>query len=252
MTHHKSILLLFLAGSLVLSISAQNKPKETAQPVTYRSQFFPVSPLSDWSVGVWGGMTQNEHVINTAYATDMKYTPANGDAYGVDVRYNLKGWLSFSAEPSLVQKNYRMDRDGRGISFLYTDYVNNYLSIPLSVQISIGSAVRLYGIGGAYVGYWLSGHRSGQSLSVTYLLNGDEESTFFDQPYEFSSERDNRFDAGLLYGAGLRATISKKYELFVEYRTCYGLTDVQKAYMEQLNPRYNTTTILLFGASYCL
>ena len=107
-----------------------------------------------------------------------------------------------------------------------------------------------WGNDGGYGGWWLSGRREGQSLSVSYLITGNQDDTFFDEEYKFNDSRDNRFDAGIVYGFAAQCTIAKKVELSAEMRWYYGLTDVQKNYMTNLNPRYNTTRVIQFGAAY--
>ena len=219
---------------------------------TFRGSLLPDSAASRWSVGLFGGTTKNHHIINTLYATDMKYTDLGGFTAGATASWHLKGWFSLRADVSLVQKNYRMDRDNRYLPFAYTESTNNYLSVPLTAVFSLGRTFRVCGIVGAYAGYWLSGHREGQSLSVTYLVTNKQEYTHFDEAYTFNSVRDNRFDAGLVFGGALRCTLFKKLDLSAELRWYYGLTDVQKQYMTNLNPRYNTTRSLQFGLSYWL
>lgn len=217
---------------------------------TFRGSVLPDTAVSRWSAGAFGGITNNHHVINTLYANDMKYTDLGGYTAGITASYHLKGWFSLRADVSMVQKNYRLDRDNRFLPFAYTESTNNYLSVPVTAVLSLGRTFRLCGVAGAYVGYWLSGHRQGQSLSVTYLVTNNQEYTHFDEAYTFNSTRDNRFDAGLVYGFALRCTIAKKLDLSAELRWYYGLTDVQKQYMSRLNPRYNTTRSLQFGLSY--
>lgn len=217
---------------------------------TFRGSMLPDTALTRWSVGLFGGMTKNHHVINTLYATDMKYTDLGGSTAGVTASFHLKGWFSLRTDLALVQKNYRLDRDNRHLPFAFTESTNNYLSVPVTAVISLGRTFRVCGIVGAYAGYWLSGHREGQSLSVTYLVTGNQEDTFFDEDYSFNDVRDNRFDAGLVYGAALRCALFKKIDLSAELHWYYGLTDVQKNYQRNLNPRYNTTRALQFGISY--
>lgn len=219
---------------------------------TFRGSLLPDTAVSRWSVGVFGGITSNHHVIDVLYATDMKYTDLGGYSAGATVSCHPKGWLSLRADVAMVQKNYRMDRDNRYLPFVYTESSNTYLSLPVTAVLSLGRTFRVCGVVGGYVGYWLSGRREGQSLSVTYLTTGNQDDTFFDEEYVFNDVRDNRFEAGIVFGAALRCTVAKKLDLCAELRWYYGLTDVQKNYQQNLNPRYNTTRSLQFGVSYWL
>jgi len=45
---------------------------------------------------------------------------------------------------------------------------------------------------------------------------------------------------------------AKKIDVSVDMHWYYGLTDVQKNYMTNLNPRYNTTRAIQVGISYWL
>lgn len=217
---------------------------------TFPHNLFPQKAPSLLSVGVFAGPDNNHHVIDIAYATDMKYTDLSGFTAGVGVGYHPTGWFSLRADVAMVQKNCRLDRDNRHLPFVYTESTNNYLSVPVFAKLSLGRTFKMSGIFGGYVGYWLSGHREGQSLSVTYLISGNQDDTFFDEDYTFNDTRDNRFDAGLVYGFAASCTIVKKIELSAEMRWYYGLTDVQKNYMSNLNPRYNTTRAIQFGVAY--
>lgn len=213
---------------------------------------FPDKAISPCSIGIFAGSNSNTHVVGTAYASDMKYTPASGLTAGINAAYHITGWFSLSADFALVQKNYRLDRDNPSLSFVYTDATNNYLSLPVMAVISVGRTFRVVAFAGGYVGYWLSGHRSGQSLSVSYFITRNQDDTFFDEDYEFNEQRDNRFDSGIVYGAGMRCAIARKIDLSADVRWYYGLTDIQKSYMTNMNPRYNTTRTIQFGVAYWL
>ena len=219
---------------------------------TFRSTMFPSEAVSRFSVGLFGGVDNNTHVVNVGYATDMKYTSMGGTTAGIAAVWHPTGWFALRADAAWVQKNYRLDRDSYYVSFVYTESTNNYLSVPIAAEISFGRTFRLVTRLGVYAGYWLSGQRVGQNLSVSYLISGDESYTYFDEEYSFDDERDNRFDAGLDFGVGLRLAIAKKIDLSVDLHWYYGLTDVQKNYMTNLNPRYNTTRALQFGVAYWL
>ena len=219
---------------------------------TFRNTVFPTDPISRWSVGVFGGSDKNHHIVNVQYATDMKYTDMGGYSAGLSASYHLNGWFSLRGDVALVQKNHRLDRDNRYLPFVYTESTNNYLSVPVTAVVSMGRTFRVCGFFGGYAGYWLSGHREGQSLSVTYLVTNDQTDTFFDEDYTFNDVRDNRFDAGLVFGVAARCALLRKVDISAELRWYYGMTDVQKNYMTNLNPRYNTTRTLQFGIAYWL
>ena len=238
--------LLVLLFAATLFGQNQSKPNDG----TVGARLFPPNAVSDWSIGFYAGTTENHLEIDVSYATDMKYSDADGVLYGLFGEYHLTGWFSFRGEMDFVQKNYRMDRSHKYLYFVYTEATNNYLSVPVMAVLSLGRSFRVSGFVGAYAGYWLSGHREGQSLSVSYLISGNMDDTYFSDGYSFNKQRDNRFDAGLVYGFGIRYAIARKLDLTAEMRYLYGLTDMQKAYMTDLNPRYNTTKTLQIGVGY--
>ena len=244
------ISLLFMCAAV--AVMAQGQAPSPQADDTFPGSLFPKQPFATWSFGVFAGPAKNHHVIDVAYATDMKYTDGKGTAFGLSGEYHPTGWFSLRSGLAFVPKNYRMDRDNRFMPFVYTDATNNYLSIPVEAIISVGRTFRLYGFFGGYAGYWLSGHRAGQSLSVSYLFSEDEETTSFDEDYVFNKDRDNRFDAGFSYGVGIRCSIVKKIDLSTELHMYYSTTDIQKQYMSNLNPRYNTTRVFQFGIAYWL
>ncbi len=242
--------LLTLLLLLPVASVAWAQSKDGSDESTFPGNLFPKKIYSQWSLGVFAGPASNHHVIDVAYATDMKYTDKSGYSVGVGASFHPTGWLALRADVAMVQKNYRLDRDNRFLPFVYTESTNNYLSVPVVAVLSAGRNFRVSGIVGGYAGWWLSGRREGQSLSVSYLITGNQADTFFDEEYKFNDSRDNRFDAGIVYGFAAQCTIVKKVELSAEMRWYYGLTDVQKNYMTNLNPRYNTTRVIQFGAAY--
>ena len=244
-----------LALFALLLVAGEAFGQDVEAPVdenAFPHNVFPKKAPSHLSVGLFGGFDNNHHVIDVAYATDMKYTDLSGFTAGLALGYHPTGWFALRDDVAMVQKNDRLDRDNRYLPFVYTESTNNYLSVPVVAELSIGRTFRVVGIIGGYAGYWLSGHREGQSLSVTYLVTNNQEDTFFDEDYQFNDTRDNRFDAGLVYGFSARCTIVKKIDLSAEIRWYYGLTDIHKKYMSNLNPRYNTTRAIQFGIAYWL
>ena len=206
-----------------------------------------------YAFGIAGGWVENTPVITMPnYADDMKYLKNSGYTFGVTAKYNIKDWLAARADLLWVQKNYKMNRTANNnASILNSDYTNNYLSVPVMAQVQFGYAFKVFAYFGGYVGYWMSGKRSGQTYSMDYLLYGSEESTkYSDETWEFDSRRDNRFDAGLVYGLGISLNVYDKIVVSAEGRYYYGLTDVQKNYMENLVPHYNTTLAIQAGVSY--
>lgn len=235
---------------LILTLLVLGAVSSHAQSDTSSKKSIPIR----WSLGICGGWAQNHHVIDMAYQTDIQYDKtASGYTAGLQSYCHFSNWFALRADLVWVQKNYNMTHNINYYSIrenVSTQTTNDYLSVPLVAVFSVGKAFRLQAFGGGYVGYWLRSHRKGQSYSMTYSMYDEKESNTFDEDMEFSQVRDNRFDAGLTWGAGLSGVIAKKIEIGAEIRWYYGLTDIQKQYMKNLNPRYNTTMVIQGGVGY--
>lgn len=218
-----------------------------------------------WTLGVLGGYDRNYHQIDMSYMKDMKYDKyAQGMTFGVQTAYNPWKWLAIRADVVLIDKNYHMDhvsqRQYQADIITQTTTENRYINVPLMLDLSIGRTVRLHVFGGGYVGYWLSSRRFGTSYSMTYMIyqSGDPydetvlASNNFDEKVPFNETRDNRLDAGFVYGAGLSVKAWKELTINAEARWYYGVLDIQNDYMRNLNPRYNTTFALQGGIAWSL
>lgn len=241
----KKTLALFIMSTFVASLAM-------AQNDAVGSRLAPKQAVAPFQIGLFGGQSSNELDIDVVYAKDMRYSKATGYAAGVTATYCPKGWFSLHSGIEMVQKNWRMDRQQRSVKDVYTDATNNYLQLPITAELSVGRTFRVCGFFGGYVGYWLSGHRQGRSLSVTYLITQDVNDMDFSQDYSFNSKKDNRFEAGLKYGLALRCSIAKKADLSMELSWYYGLTNLQKSYMDNIYSRYNDTRTISFGVAYWL
>ena len=202
-------------------------------------------------VGVEAGANRNYLVTNTADKPFFDYQPSYGYSIGLPVRYQFASlpWFGgIQAIPSLVQKNYRMQRTGY-YSEMYQQNDNNYLELPLMAQFRFGGHFgkqqSLYGMLnlGGFGGYWLNGHVSGTTLSPMDLENYQS----FDESYTFNTTKDNRFEWGGLAGVGLQYMPNKKYMVSLEARYQPAFSDQQKAYSENQTPRYNDTYSILLG-----
>ena len=237
--------LLFACGCL----TAQGKgaAAATADGDTVAVPTFPC-----WSVGAGIGLNLNIPDVEMAYMTDAVYDPAFGLGGSLDVAYRPFTWLAVHSGIHFIPKNY---------TYLHTATVGdqtgavgvnsttcNYLDVPLMADLSIGRKVKWHLFFGGYIGFWLNGKRSGATIP---LLNSDNDASF-SEDYVFNSTRDNRFDAGVIFGTGLSIACSRVVDINIGFLNLYGVTDVQKNYMMQLNPHYNTTIVLQAGVSFNL
>lgn len=204
-----------------------------------------------FSFGITAGMDRNYHVVDMSYMSDMKYDKyRTGTVFGVKLGYAPLKWLSLNIGAVMIQKNYHMDHVFKYYNIFYslpTTTTNEYINVPLDVKLSIGRMIKIHAFGGIYGGYWLKSHRKG----VTYSFSNDRECSF-DEDVEFNDKRDNRIDMGFTWGAGISGKIINRIEVGAELRWFYGIEDIQKPYMTNLNHRYNTTMAIQAVVGYWL
>lgn len=237
------IVLLTMASCVIAQPSESNR-------TTVSSNSPEIAQCSKWTFGLQAGATLNSPAAGSAY-TNISYDPFVGISYGLSVRYTPFKWLAVRTGINRIAKNYFFSRNNimgiEGASY-GTMVRNTFFDVPLMADLSIGKKVRYHLFLGAYVGFWGKSAMEGEAIPVE---NVGEVSRFNEQ-YTFNSIRDNRFDAGLNYGLGISIPCSQRIGIDVDMLWYYGLTDLQKPYMTQLNPIYNTTFLLQVAATYKL
>ena len=220
---------------------------------------FNLSGNAQWKAGVTVGGSCNTLETSSGYFYDRTYHAAGGYAFGAVVQREFKDWLAVGGEVNLLQKNYKMERSGF-FKALQEQVKNTYLDVPVYAQFSFGGK-RLRGFVnlGMYTGVWLGSRRKGKTYSWFSESSSDNiqgiedffELYAYNEKVSFDSRRDNRFDWGMLAGAGLRYRVAGRWELAAECRYYRGLGDLQKDYMKGQIPRYNDTFAFTVGVMYC-
>ncbi len=204
-----------------------------------------------FSIGITAGIDRNYHSVDMVYMSDMKFDKfRTGSVYGFRIGYAPLKWLSINTGAVLIQKNYHMDHVFEYYNLRYslnTTMTNDYVNVPLELKLSVGRVVQIHAFGGVFGGYWLRGHRKGNTYSFS-----NERYFDVDEDWEFNDKRDNRIEKGFTWGAGLSGKIIDRIEVGAEIRWYYSITDIQKPYMQNLNPRYNTAFAIQGGLSYWL
>ena len=203
------------------------------------------NPDKGWGIGISAGYAYNMLSIPDAYDYDRHYSAGDGFYVAIPVKYNFNDWFALSGELAAVSKNYSSYRSMQMMAYPWEKVENYYLSVPVYAQFSFGGKkLRGFVNAGIYAGAWLYSHRQGESLgpfdSVLYP---------YDEAVPFDSRRDNRFDAGLLAGLGLKYRAASCVEIFAEGRYMYALTDMQKQYRGHI-PRYSNTMVVQAGAVF--
>ncbi|MDR1975188.1 MAG: PorT family protein [Bacteroidales bacterium] len=204
------------------------------------------------------GFTYNTLTYTTGYRAFSKYSGGVGLTAGVPFQYKFFEWLSLYAEPSYISKSYSFERTDPNVNYTERNWTNHYVQLPIAVQFSFGSE-RLRGFVnlGEFTGFWAASHIKGVEQEATTNSSSWETLQGRGMPYsysenvQFDKERDNRFEAGVWAGLGLRYEIP--FCMFVwEARYYYSITDMQKDYMINQSPRYNNTLTFQFSVLFNL
>ena len=217
--------------------------------MTKRQMFFAWAMMlsltvhAQWRVGVTTGADYNVFSMDKQYQTDWQTNGRWGFTIGVTGQYNFMDWLGIRADLNWTQKNYRRQRDRVPVDY---KYYNDYLQLPVMASLSVGGKkLRGFVNLGVYGGYWLSCHREG------YDMNSFLGKTYsFSEKVEFDSDRDQRWDCGLVGGVGMEYHFANHWAAQVEVRYYYSTTSVQKQYMRIKDYRYNATTAIQAGVNY--
>jgi len=256
--------LIFALASITFlnSLIAQNASSfsnkvflDTIKPANGKSPDF----MNRISVGVDVGYDQNYLLTNISNLSFTTIKPLNGYSIGIPFLYKLNSWMSLSTNPSITQKNYKIERTGfyQGI---HENFTNSYIQLPIYGHFIFGDKKMkgFLNLGG-YGAYWawakIAGTESNilnpssavYSNSNPLSLLAENEPFNYSQRYQFNKIRDNRLEFGWLLGIGLSYEFTKRYVIFMEGRFTQSITDQQKKYIINQVPRYNQTYNLSIG-----
>ena len=206
----------------------------------------------DVSVGIEGGYTHNFLNTSTGYRAFTSYNDRGGFLIGVPVLVPLNEYLAVGSGLRYIQKNYQYARDFSDGHPAYSDYTNGFLQLPVFADFSTEIAVfQVFFDLGVTLGFWLHSNRQGvlRGSSTYPYAPGYVQMERFNERVPFDSTRDNRFDAALFAGIGVRYAFSF-FTPFISARYHYGLTDLQKKYMKEQVPQYNNTITVHIGVLY--
>jgi hypothetical protein len=233
---------------------------------SFTSWFSVRFPAHPWYIGAYGGYTHNTLYMGGAENARLykSYSPGSGWTAGIFGRYQLFNWLGFQAGASWITKAYSWERTGAYANFPDCNaFTNSFVDFPLLINLSVrvpntGSdddGLRAFINGGGWLGVWVlsieKGKISNRSNYQSYLTHPEviRETLVdsFNGRRSFDTQRDNRFDGGLIIGAGLQYDI-KYVSIFAEWRYEYSLTDMAKNYeKEAYVPNMNDTWTLRAG-----
>jgi hypothetical protein len=202
-------------------------------------------------IGIVGGYAYNTLYTSTGYRTLTQYEAGHGFTLGLTARWAFFDWLSVQAELSYIQKNYSQIRTGL-LSRTHYTITNSFVEFPIFANLNwrVYQQLSLFANLGAYLGVWANSHTKGTINEMTENVFAPQTYYYsYDEDVPFDTRRDNRFDAGLLAGLGVKYDF-KPFCVYVEGRFNYGLTDLQKDYMKNKVPRINDTVTVQAGIQF--
>lgn len=215
----------------------------------------PFKSRAQFAAGIETGLSDNYLNTNISNRSYTAIRSGAGFMAGIPLHWKLKSWLFAEAVPEMLRKNYTIHRTDSLVG-IYESFTNTYIQLPLSVGVSYGKCLKVFGNAGVYMGYWLSGSVKGSipdifSSSTNTNTDGQSSESFklvpYHQKYFFNPKRDNRVELGWMVGLGMQYQLNLRYSLFIKGSYYQSLTDQQKAYMVQQMPQHNQTIIFSIG-----
>ena len=201
---------------------------------------------AQFGIGLKGGLDFNSVTRSNAGRVDETYHAKNGADYGIILSYQINDWFAMRANVEMLSRSHTMKRNLNAVKDIYTDYNNQYLTVPVMADFTFGGAkVRGHFIMGGYVSYWMLANVSGNTFDLYDKIMP------FDEKMEFN-EYHNRVVAGVVAGPGLSCDLSDNISLEVDALFYYDLMSYMKISKVSPQPRYNNTASLTLGVIYKL
>lgn len=197
-------------------------------------------------IGLKGGLDFNSVTRSNSGRIDETYHSKNGLDYGLVLSYQINEWFAMRANVEMLSRSHTMKRNLNAVKGIYTDYNNQYLTVPVMADFTFGGTkVRGHFIMGGYVSYWMSANVSGNTFDIY------DDIIPFDEKMEFN-EYHNRVVAGVVAGPGLSCDLSDNITLELDALLYYDLMSYMKISKVSPDPRYNNTASLTLGVIYKL
>lgn len=201
---------------------------------------------AQFGIGLKGGLDFNSITRSNSGRIDETYHAKNGVDYGLVLSYQINEWFAMRANVEMLSRSHTMKRNLNDVKDIYTDYNNQYLTVPVMADFTFGGAkVRGHFMMGGYVSYWMSANVSGNTFDIYDKIIP------FDEKMEFN-EFHNRLVAGLVAGPGLSVGLSDNISLELDALLYYDLMSYMKISKVSPDPRYNNTASLTLGVIYKL
>ncbi|MCQ2261409.1 MAG: PorT family protein [Bacteroidales bacterium] len=209
--------------------------------------------MAQWNVGFTVGCSSNQYDYDTQWAYRLRYENRWGYTAEIPVSYSVNEWLKITSGIAYVEKGFFVENLTTLNDFLNPNHDSGneierrdcHLSVPVSAEFSFGNdRWRGFCCLGGYASYLMASYFEGYALS----LSGSFEP--FHEKRSFDSEVDNRFELGVVGGAGASYKFSEGWLCVISAKYYYALTDQHKDYQRLRFPAYNRTLAFQIGLVY--
>lgn len=197
----------------------------------------PILAIGQFSVGIQGGnnLSKMDFTNNQDYRfTEIDYQ--QGFIGGLVFQFLGEKHAGVQAEINYSQRGW-IENDTTGVEYFRYKNKMDYLEMPILTHVNIGGG-KLRGLFniGPYFGYALN------RKIITENVDAGVEDT---QDYTFTNEKDNRFDFGLMVGAGMEYRFSfGKFAAEARYTVGLGEVDKEKFYQSEVS-QFRIISVLL-------
>ena len=197
-------------------------------------------------IGLKGGLDFNSVTRSNAGRVDETYHSKNGLDLGLVLSYQVNDWFAMRANVEMMSRSHTMKRNLNAVKYIYTDYKNGYINLPIMADFSFGGEkLRGHLSAGGYISYWMTSKVKGRTMNIA------EEFVPFDEKNSFN-EYHNRLVAGVVAGPGISYDVTEKITLQLDALIYYDMVSYMKIGEISKDPRYNNTLSITLGATYKL
>ncbi len=183
-----------------------------------------IAVIPKFSLGLAGAAGINNTYVNVIQQYNVsnftkKYLSKIGNQYGLALEYNISGKLEVGIDLNTAFKNYSLNYSTNDFNITDNEHLT-FLEVPLYVTYTYGKRrIRPFVRLGAYEDFLLN---ATSDFSAAYQA---DKTNYTDNGVN-NKDRRNSTDFGLLGSVGLNLKLDPAWQLFVEFRYTYGLTNI--------------------------
>jgi hypothetical protein len=229
------------------------------KPTLFAVYLFLLSPplRAQYSIGLEGGFSLNSLNTNVSNRVSTRLVSDWGFNLSLPLRYALTPWLYIKAAPTLLKKDYSLDRTD-SLYGAYQRFNNTYFQLPIGISLAYGKKLLLLADPGIYMGYWTGGRTKGKTPDIFNIRDttdalGQNLQSFqlssYNNRYQFSSQRDNRWEWGWTLGLEAQYPLHYSWRLTASADYFQSLSSQQKPATNPI-PAYNQTWTFSLGLTW--